>query len=501
MFEGIQRGLSDALRKLRGRGRLTEANVREGLREVRRALLEADVNFTVANDFIARVTEKSLGQEVLRTIDPSEQIIRIVYEELVQLMGPVDHSFHFARERPTVIMLCGLQGSGKTTTAGKLALTLREQGRKPLLVAADLQRPAAVEQLQVIGDQIQVPVYRESPSDGKPPSPVDVCRNGIQYARNHLLDTVILDTAGRLHIAEMPMDELRQIDKVARPDEVFLVCDAMTGQDAVNSSKAFNDALELNGVILTKLDGDARGGAALSIKEVTHVPIKFVGVGEKLDRLEEFHPERMAQRIMGQGDLMGLIEKVGRVQQQLSQEELEKQQKKLAEGDFTLDDFRKQFEQLKQMGMRDLLSRLPGMSEMIPAGEDPEEAMGRIQGMIDSMTKEERRNPDIIDISRRRRIAAGSGTEPHEIKQFLAQFEQARTWMRQMAKMSIWQRVKMVTGLGKAGAFQPGAKLLKTKVGTGHRKSAKERAEDRKRKRKQEKKGKRKPDNHHPDRQ
>ena len=500
MFEGIQRGLSDALRKLRGRGRLTEANVRDGLREVRRALLEADVNFTVANDFIARVTEKSLGQEVLRTIDPSEQIIRIVYEELVHLMGPVDHNFHFAKDRPTVIMLCGLQGSGKTTTAGKLALTLRERGRKPLLVAADLQRPAAVEQLQVIGDQLQVAVYRETPKDGKVPSPVDVCRNGIQHARNHLLDTVILDTAGRLHIAEMPMDELRQIDKVARPDEVFLVCDAMTGQDAVNSSKAFNDALELNGVILTKLDGDARGGAALSIKEVTQVPIKFVGVGEKLDRLEEFHPERMAQRIMGQGDLMGLIEKVGRVQQQLSQEELEKQQKKLAEGDFTLDDFRKQFEQIKQMGMSDLLSRIPGMSEIVPAGEDPEEAIGRIQGMIDSMTKEERRNPDIIDISRRRRIAAGSGTEPHEIKQFLGQFEQVRTLMRQMAKMSIWQRVKMVTGLGKAGAFQPGAKMLKTKVGTGHRKSAKERAEDRKRKRKQEKKGKRKPDDHHPDR-
>jgi signal recognition particle subunit SRP54 len=500
MFEGIQRGLSDALRKLRGRGRLTEGNIRDGLREVRRALLEADVNFTVANDFIDRVTEKSLGQEVLRTIDPSEQIIRIVYEELVHLMGPVDHDFHFAKDRPTVIMLCGLQGSGKTTTAGKLALTLRERGRKPLLVAADLQRPAAVEQLQVIGDQLQVPVYREIPQDGKVPSPVDVCRNGIQHARNHLLDTIILDTAGRLHIAEMPMDELRQIDKVARPDEVFLVCDAMTGQDAVNSSKAFNDALELNGVILTKLDGDARGGAALSIKEVTQVPIKFVGVGEKLDRLEEFHPERMAQRIMGQGDLMGLIEKVGRVQQQLSQEELEKQQKKLAEGDFTLDDFRKQFEQIKQMGMSDLLSRIPGMSEIVPAGEDPEEAIGRIQGMIDSMTKEERRNPDIIDISRRRRIAAGSGTEPHEIKQFLTQFEQVRTLMRQMAKMSIWQRVKMVTGLGKAGAFQPGAKMLKTKVGTGHRKSAKERAEDRKRKRKQEKKGKRKPDNQDPDR-
>jgi signal recognition particle subunit SRP54 len=264
----------------------------------------------------------------------------------------------------------------------------------------------------------------------------------------------------------------------------------MTGQDAVNSSKAFNEALELNGVILTKLDGDARGGAALSIKEVTRVPIKFIGVGEKLDRLEEFHPERMAQRILGQGDLMGLVEKVARVQQELSQEELEKQQKKLQEGDFTLDDFRKQFEQLKKMGMSSVLSSMPGMSDMIPEGVDPEEQVKRIQGMIDSMTKAERRNPDIIDINRRRRIAAGSGTEPHEIKQFLAQFEQVRTLMRQMAKMSIWERLKMVTGLGKMGAFNPGANILKTKVGTGHRKSAKERAEERKKKRKQNKRRK-----------
>jgi signal recognition particle subunit SRP54 len=501
MFDGIQRGLADALKKLRGRGRLTESNIRDGLGEVRRALLEADVNFTVANDFIARVTEKSLGQQVLRSLDPSEQIVRIVYDELVALMGPVDHTLRFAKDRPTVIMLCGLQGSGKTTTAGKLALTLRERGRKPLLVAADLQRPAAVEQIKVLGDQIKVPVYSETPPPGgKPPLPVDVCRNGVQSARHQLLDTVILDTAGRLHIAEMPMDELRQIDKVVKPDQVYLVCDAMTGQDAVNSSKAFNDALELNGVILTKLDGDARGGAALSIKEVTRVPIKFVGVGEKLDRLEEFHPERMAQRIMGQGDLMGLIEKVGRVQQQLDQEELQRQQQKLAKGDFNLNDFRKQLEQMKQMGMRDVLSSIPGVGDMIPEGEDPEASLGRLQGMIDSMTNEERRNPDIIDIGRRRRIAAGSGTEPHEVKQFLNQFEQVRGLMRQMANQSIWQRLKTITGLGKAGAFQPGAHLPKSKIGTGHRKSAKERAQDRKKKRKQEKRGKKKRDEHHPDR-
>ncbi|HLJ95996.1 MAG TPA: signal recognition particle protein [Gemmataceae bacterium] len=495
MFESVQRGLSEALKKLRGRGRLTEANVRDGLQEVRKALLDADVNFTVANEFIQRVTEKSLGQAVLRTIDPSEQIVRIVYEELVNLMGPVDHHFRFAKDRPTILMLCGLQGSGKTTTAGKLALTLREHNRKPLLVAADLQRPAAVEQLKVLGEQIQVPVYQESGSN-----PIDVCRNAAAYAKRTLLDTVILDTAGRLHIAEMPMDELKQIDRLVRPDEVYLVVDAMTGQDAVNSAKAFNEALDLNGVIMTKLDGDARGGAALSIKEVTRVPIKFVGVGEKLDRLEEFHPERMAQRILGQGDLMGLIEKVGRVQQQLSKEELEKQQQKLAAGDLSLEDFRKQFEQLQRMGMKDVLNSMPGMSDMLPEGEDPEQALKRIQGMIDAMTKEERRNPDIIDISRRRRIAAGSGTEPHEIKQFLGQFDQVRTLFRQMAKMSLWDRMKMMTGLGKMGAFQPGSKLqLKSKIGTGHRKSAKERAEDRKRKRKQARRGKRDRDNDSPD--
>jgi signal recognition particle subunit SRP54 len=487
MFESIQRNLGEALKKLRGRGKITEANVRDGLQEVRRALLDADVNFTVANEFIKRVTEKSVGQAVLRSLDPSEQIVRIVYEELVQLMGPVDHSFHFAKDRPTVIMLCGLQGSGKTTTAGKLALTLREKGRKPLLVAADLQRPAAVEQIKVLGSQIDVPVYSETGS-----TPVDVCRNAVAFARKGSADTVILDTAGRLHVDEMPMDELRQIDKQSRPDEVYLVVDAMTGQDAVNSAKAFNDALDLNGVILTKMDGDARGGAALSIKEVTQVPVKFVGMGEKLDRLEEFHPERMAQRILGQGDLMGLIEKVGRIQQQLSQEELETQQKKLAQGDFTLDDFRKQFEQLQKMGMKDVLNSMPGMSDMVPEGEDPEDSLRRIQGMIDSMTREERRNPDIIDIGRRRRIASGSGTEPHEIKQFINQFDQVRVLMRQMAKMSIWERVKMVTGMGKMGAFAPGAKLAKTKIGTGHRKSAKERAEDRKKKRRQEKRGKHK---------
>ncbi|HLW68371.1 MAG TPA: signal recognition particle protein [Gemmataceae bacterium] len=480
MFEGIQRNLSEALKKLRGRGRITEANIRDSMREIRTALLEADVNFNVVNEFIQRVTERSVGQEVLKLLDPSEQIVNIVYQELVQLMGPVDHRIPMAKDRPTVLMLCGLQGSGKTTTAGKLALRLRDEGRKPLLVAADLQRPAAIEQLKILGEQLNVPVYSEFPSD-----PVTVCRNAVAQAKKALQDIVILDTAGRLHIDDQLIDELRQIDKQCRPDSVFFVCDSMTGQDAVNSAKAFNDALDLNGVILTKLDGDTRGGAALSIKEVTKVPIKFIGVGEKLEALELFHPDRMAQRIIGQGDLMGLVEKVAKVQQQLNQEDLQKQQEKLKKGDFNLDDFRKQFEQIKKLGMKDMIGAMPGMAEMVPADEDPEAALKRIQGMIDAMTKDERRNPDIIDISRRRRIAAGSGTQPHEIKQFLTQFEQIRTLMRQMASMSMWQRFKMMHGLGKAGAFQPGSQVLKqNKVGTGHRKSAKERAEERKKKKK-----------------
>ncbi len=480
MFEGITRGLSDAFKKLRGRGRLTEANIREGLGEVRRALLEADANFTVVNTFIARVEERAVGQDVLARIDPSEQIIKIVYDELVKLMGPVDPKIRFAKDRPTILMLCGLQGAGKTTTCGKFALMLQKSGRKPLLVAADLQRPAAVEQLKVLGQQLSIPVFSEASS------PVEVCRNATAYAKQHGLDTVILDTAGRLQIDADLMNELKQIDKQVKPDEVYLVCDSMIGQEAANVSKSFNDALELNGVILTKLDGDARGGAALSIKEITGVPIKFIGVGEKLNALETFRPESMAQRILGQGDLMGLVEKVSQIQSEISQEDLAKQQAAIEKGNFTINDFRGLFEQVQKMGMKDMMSRMPGgMAEMIPEGEDPEESLKRIQGMIDSMTKKERLNPDIIDISRRRRIAKGSGAEPHEVNKFLEQFEHVRALMKKIATMSIWERVKMMTGMGKAGAFLPGNEgMLKTKGNTGHRKSAKERAEERKKKKK-----------------
>src|SRR5438270_1413058 len=336
MFEGITRGLSDAFKKLRGRGRLTPENIKDGLREVRRAFLEADVNFNVLNDFIARVEAKSLGQDVMSRVDPSEQIVKIVYEELVGLMGPVDPKIPQRADRPVVLMLCGLQGSGKTTTAAKLALTLKDRGRKPMLAAADLQRPGAVEQLQTLGEQIGVPVYSEKTN------PVDVCRNAVAQAKRTLCDTVILDTAGRLQIDEELMDELRRIDKLVKPDECYLVVDAMIGQEAANVARAFNDALELNACILTKLDGDARGGAAMSIKAVTGVPIKFVGMGEKVDRLEEFVPDRMAGRIMGQGDMMGVVEKIASIQQQMSQEELQKQQEAIQKGQFPLEDFRKQ---------------------------------------------------------------------------------------------------------------------------------------------------------------
>ncbi len=418
MFEGITKSLGEAFKKLRGRGRLTAENVKDGLREVRRAFLEADVNFNVATDFIARVEAKSLGQDVLARVDPSEQIVKIVYDELVALMGPVDHKIPQRADRPVVLMLCGLQGSGKTTTAAKLALTLKGQGRKPMLAAADLQRPGAVEQLKTLGEQIGVPVYSDADAT---PSTCAATRSRRPSGRS-ATSSSSTPPAGCRSTTTL-MDELKQIDKLVKPDECYLVVDAMIGQEAANVAKAFNDALELNACILTKLDGDARGGAALSIKDVTGVPIKFVGMGEKVDQLEEFVPERMAGRILGQGDMMGIVEKIASIQKDMSQEELAEQQAKLAKGNFTLDDFRKQFEQIAKMGMKDMIGRMPGMSEMIPEGEDPEVALKRVQGMIDSMTKKEKADPDIIDTPRRRRIAKGAGVEPHEVNQFLKQFD------------------------------------------------------------------------------
>ena len=478
MFEGITRSLGDAFKKLRGKGRLTAENIRDGLTEVRRALLEADVNYKVVTEFIGNVEAKAVGEEVLKGADPAQQIIKIVHDELVALMGTVDHKIPRRSDRPVVIMLCGLQGAGKTTTAAKLALNIKGMGRKPMLAAADLQRPGAVEQLRTLSEQVDVDFYSEATT------PVEVCKNAIAKAKKTMCDTVILDTAGRLQIDDDLMKELQQIDKQCKPDEVYLVVDAMIGQEAANVAKAFNDALELNACILTKLDGDARGGAALSIRHITGVPIKFAGVGEKVDKLEEFHSDRMAGRILGQGDMMGIVEKMQQLQKDVSEEERAEQQKKIEKGSFNLNDFRKQFEQIAKMGMKDLISRMPGMADMVPKGEDPELALKRIQGMIDSMTKKERLDPDILDLSRRKRVAEGSGVEPHEVKQFLNQFDQVRSIMKQMANMSIWQKMKMMTGMGQAGAFQPGGPQLKTKGSTGKRKTPKERAAERKKKKK-----------------
>lgn len=453
MFEGITQGIRSALSFI-DRSRLSEANIREGLRRVRTALLEADVNYEVVEDFIERVTQQAVGERVLKSLRPSEQIVGIVYEELVRLMGPVDTSIPIRRGDLTVIMMCGLQGSGKTTTCGKLARLLKKQGLRPMLVAADLQRPAAIEQLKVIGEQIGVPVYSEPPDKS---TPLQVCRNALKAAREQGCDVVILDTAGRLHVDDQLMKELEQIDRTIQPHQVLLVCDAMTGQDAVRSAKAFNDALEVDGVILTKLDGDTRGGAALSVKAVTGVPIKFVGVGEQLDRLEPFRPEGMAERILGMGDIIGLVQ---RAQQELDQQELAEQQRKMAEGRFTLVDFQKQMRQIRRLGpMREILKMIPGVGGLFDTMddmEDPERELSRIDAIINSMTPEERLHPDRIDRSRRTRIARGSGTDPSEVSALLKQFDAMAKMMKEMAGMGMRDRLRAVQELASSGALTGG---------------------------------------------
>lgn len=486
MFDTLRNGISEALRKLSGRGRLSEANIRDGLSEVRRALLEADVHYDVVNKFVGDVTEQAIGQEVLQAINPSHQILKVVYDELVALMGPVSHQIHWSSSGPTILMLCGLQGCGKTTTCGKLALYLRSRGRHPMLVAADLQRPAAVEQLHVLGQQIEVPVYSETNSN-----PVTVCQNAVKAAAAQGVDTIILDTAGRLHIDEALMQELELIDKRVGPHEVYLVVDAMTGQVAVEVSKAFNEALELDGLIMTKLDGDARGGAALSVKSVTGVPIKWIGVGEKLDKIEEFHPVRMASRILGGGDIMTLVEKVAQAQTQADLDVARVQQERMLKGEFTLADFRSQMDKMKQIGtMKEILSHLPGMSEL-PDFATSDEEIHQLQGIIDSMTPDERRNPDKIDMSRRRRIADGSGTDPADVNKLIKQFSMVKPMMKQMASMGMKDRLKQLTGLTKMGAFMPGSQMLKTKE-RSHRKSARERLKERQEKKRMEKRRKKK---------
>ena len=427
MFESLSERLKAALKKFTSRGQLSEQNIKEGLREVRTALLEADVNFKVARDFIKRVQERAVGQDVIKSVTPGQQIVKIVYDELIELMGPIDHNIPINQERPTVIMLCGLQGHGKTTTAGKLGNLLRKKGRHPLLVAADLQRPGAVDQLDQVGEEIGLPVY----SDRKA-SPPRVCKKGLRHAVKNGLDTVILDTAGRLHIDHAMMAEVKEIADRIEPDQIYLVCNAQTGQDAVNSAAEFNKLLELDGVILTKLDGDARGGAALSVKAVTGKPIKFVGVGEKPDALEEFHPDRMADRILGMGDVKTLVEKA---QAAIDQDQAADFQQKLRDASITLEDFLAQLQQVRKMGpVKQLLQMLPFGNQLGPLDDVDEDDFNQIEAIIHSMTPLERNKPEVINPSRRRRIATGSGTQPQDVNALLKQFKQMKKMMKQMRR-------------------------------------------------------------------
>jgi signal recognition particle subunit SRP54 len=487
MFDDLQKRLSSAFKRFRVSGVLTEANIKEGLREVRSALLEADVHYNVVQEFMQKITDMAVGTQLIKSIRPDQQIVKLVHDELIELMGPSDPSIRFEKVGPTVLMLCGLQGSGKTTTSGKLARWLLAQGRKPMLVAADLQRPAAVEQLKIIGSQVGVPVYAQLDSN-----PVTVCQEAVVEANRAGCDTVILDTAGRLHIDNELMGELTQIEKKVKPHQVLFVCDAMTGQDAVASAGAFNEALELDGVILTKLDGDARGGAALSVRKVTGVPIKFVGKGEKLDRLEAFDPERLVGQILGMGDIVGLVEAA---QAAVDEDEARRQQERLAKGKFDLDDFRQQIVNMKKMGsMRELMSKIPGLNQMgleELGGVDADEEIKRIQGIIDSMTPLERGDPSLIDISRRRRIAAGSGVDPSEVSQLVKQFDAMAGYVKQMAQMTMFDRIKTLTGLGRVAAMNPAARIMSPKVGTGKRLSPKERDKLRKQREKEERRRRR----------
>ena len=488
MFEGITDNLKSALSFV-NRGRLTETSIREGMQTVRQALLEADVNYDVAQTFIERVTERAIGDDVLKSLSPTEQIIGIVNQELIDLMGPFDHSLHFAKGSVTVLMMCGLQGAGKTTTCGKLAKLLQSEGRKPLLVAADLQRPAAIEQLRVVGEQVGVPVHTEDPADS---SPLKVCQNGVAKAKKEGADVVILDTAGRLHVDDELMNELEQIDRRVQPHQILLVCDAMTGQDAVNSAKTFNDALELDGVILTKLDGDTRGGAALSVKEVTGVPIKFIGVGEQLDKLELFHPDRMASRILGMGDVVSLFEKA---QQQITEEEMEDAQQKMSEGKFTLVDFQKQMRMVKRMGsVKDIMKMIPGLGGMADklgaAGEDPEKELKRVDGIINSMTEYEKEHPSKIDRSRRNRIAKGCGVEPSEVNALLKQFGEMATMMKRMSGMGAMDRMRAVQDIARNSDPSGNFKVQKQRSKRGPQNAQKQK--DLKKKKRQDKKKARK---------
>lgn len=426
MFENLSAKLDAAIRRISGEARLTEENISEALREVRRALLDADVNFQIAKKFVDEVRQRALGRDVVGSVTPGQMIVKIIYDELVSLMGNNRAEIRMAPAGPTIILMCGLQGSGKTTHSAKLAQYFREKGRQPMLVAADTYRPAAVEQLKSLGEQINIPVFSLPGED-----PVAIAEKSIIEARRSGRNVVIIDTAGRLTIDEAMMEEVARIKERTRPDEILFVVDAMIGQDAVTTAKAFHDRLNFDGVILTKLDGDTRGGAALSIRSIVEKPIKFVGTGEKMEALEPFYPERMASRILGMGDVVSLVEKA---QEQYDEEQARKLEEKFRRNQFTLDDFYEQLQQIKKMGpLRDLIGMIPGMDRAMKGVDIDERAMARLEAMITSMTKEERNKPDLINGSRRRRIAAGSGTQVQDVNRLLKQFDEMRKMMRNLS--------------------------------------------------------------------
>ncbi|MBM7618962.1 signal recognition particle subunit SRP54 [Bacillus tianshenii] len=442
-FEGLADRLQNTIQKIRGKGKVSEQDVKEMMREVRLALLEADVNFKVVKDFVKRVNERAVGQEVMKSLTPGQQVIKVVKEELTELMGGEQSKIAVSNRPPTVIMMVGLQGAGKTTTTGKLANLLRKKhNRKPMLVAADIYRPAAIKQLETLGKQLSMPVF----SLGDKVSPVEIAKQAIQKAKDEHHDYVLIDTAGRLHVDEALMDELKQVKEISKPDEIFLVVDAMTGQDAVNVAESFNEQLGLTGVVLTKLDGDTRGGAALSVKAVTNTPIKFIGMGEKLDALEAFHPERMASRILGMGDVLTLIEKA---QSNVDEEKAKELEQKLRTMSFTFDDFLEQLGQVRSMGPLDeILGMIPGANKMkgLKNVQVDEKQIGHVEAIIKSMTKTEKENPDLINASRKKRIAKGSGRPVQEVNRLLKQFEEMKKMMKQMTNMQ--------KGKGKKGGFK-----------------------------------------------
>lgn len=426
LFGNLSEKLNNIFGKLRSKGRLSEQDIKQAMREIRVALLEADVNFGVVKQFIATVSEKAVGEDILKSLTPGQQVVKIVNDELIALMGSTNSKLEVSPKPPTVIMMCGLQGAGKTTMCGKLAQNLIKQGKKPLLCACDIYRPAAINQLKVVGRSVGAEVFEKGTQ-----SPVKTAKQAIEYAESKGYNTVIIDTAGRLHIDEALMNELVEVKKSVQPTEILLVVDAMTGQDAVNVAKSFDEQLDITGVILTKLDGDTRGGAALSIRAVTGKPIKFCGVGEKMGDLEPFYPDRMASRILGMGDVLTLIEKA---QAAVSEDQLKDMEKRMLQAKFTLDDFLVQFESIKKMGgVKDVIGMMPGMAGMkIKDGDINEELIDKYKAIICSMTKRERDNPDIIKSSRRKRIAAGSGTTIQQVNQLLKQYEQAKTMMKSM---------------------------------------------------------------------